>query len=174
MRFLSFLFVLLLGVNCGHAQLFGDNFSRVTDPGPLSPWVAQSGNWAVTAGQLAGGTNANNSFAFLYVTNIWTNYSVQARMRFSTVNADGGGISGRLDPFSGGQYAVWISPEGSGDSNTLQIAKFQYWFTYEYTNATWQVLQKVPLAAVGTNWHALRLDFQGNQISAYYDSNLVA
>src|SRR5689334_21899833 len=69
MRFLSFLFVSLLSVSYGHAQLFSDNFSRGTDPGPLSPWVAQSGNWAVTGGQLVGGTNANNSFAFLYVTN---------------------------------------------------------------------------------------------------------
>jgi hypothetical protein len=175
MRFLlSFLTVFVLGASCGRAQLFSDNFSRATDPGPLSPWIAKSGSWAVTGGQLAGGTNAANSFCFLYVTNMWSNYSVQARVRFSTVNADGGGISGRFNPFSGGQYAVWISPEGSGDSNTLQIAKFQYWYSYEYTNTTWQQMQKVPLASVGTNWHALRLDFQGNQISVYYDSNLVA
>src|SRR6516165_3520077 len=98
MRFLlSFLTVFVLGASCGRAQLFSDNFSRATDPGPLSPWIAKSGSWAVTGGQLAGGTNAANSFCFLYVTNMWSNYSVQARVRFSTVNADGGGISGRFN-----------------------------------------------------------------------------
>jgi hypothetical protein len=156
------------------AQLFSDDFARGTDPGPLSPWIANSGTWSVTGGALKGGTNANDSFAFAYVTNSWTNYSVQARVRFSSTSADAGGIGGRFNPFSGGHYAAWISPEGStSGSNTLQLLKFQYWLGYEYTNSTWQAIREVPLASVGTNWHTLKLSFQGNQISVYYDSNLV-
>jgi hypothetical protein len=156
------------------AQLFSDDFTRNTDPGPLSPWVADSGTWSVTGGALKGGTNANDSFAFAYITNSWTNYSVQARVRFSSTSADAGGIGGRFNPFSGGHYAAWISPEGStSGSNTLQLLKFQYWLGYEYTNSTWQAIREVPLASVGTNWHTLKLSFQGNQISVYYDSNLV-
>jgi hypothetical protein len=173
MRILLALFVCAWS-SIADAQLFFDDFTRGTDPGPLSPWVADSGTWSVTGGALKGGTNANDSFAFAYVGNSWTNYSVQARVRFSSTNADAGGIGGRFNPFSGGHYAAWISPEGStGGSNTLQLLKFQYWLGYEYTNSTWQAIREVPLASVGTNWHTLKLSFQGNQISVYYDSNLV-
>src|SRR5256885_3175585 len=35
-------------------------------------------------------------------------------------------------------------------------------------------MQRVSLPSVGTNWHTLKMTFQGNQISVYYDSNLVA
>jgi hypothetical protein len=163
-----------LCASVAHAQLFSDDFTRNTDPGPLSPWVAYSGTWSVTGGTLKGGTNANDSFAFAYITNSWTNYSVQARVRFSSTSADAGGIGGRFNPFSGGHYAAWICPEGSGSgSNILQLLKFQYWLGYEYTNSTWQAIREVPLPSVGTNWHTLKLAFQGNQISVYYDSNLV-
>lgn len=156
------------------AQLFSDDFTRGTDPGPLSPWVADSGAWTVTGGALKGGPNALNSFAFAYVTNSWTNYSVQARIRFSSINADAGGIGGRFNPFSGGHYAAWISPEGStSGSNILQLVKFQYWLGYEYTNSTWQPMREVSLPSVGTNWHTLKLTFQGNQIAVFYDGTQV-
>src|ERR1051325_10361614 len=173
MRFLLVLLVCVCGM-VAEGQIFSDDFTRGMDPGPLSPWVPYSGVWSVTGGALKGGTNDTDSFAFAYVTNSWTNYSVQARIRFSSVNADAGGIGGRFNPFSGGHYAAWISPEGSSSgSNTLQLLKFQYWLGYEYTNSTWQAMRKVSLPAVGTNWHTLKLTFQGNQISVYYDSNLV-
>jgi hypothetical protein len=171
-------FLVLLACICAavaEAQLFSDDFTRGTDPGPLSPWVSYSGNWTVTGGALKGGTNDLNDFAFCYVTNSWTNYSVQARIRFSSINADAGGIGGRFNPFSGGHYAAWISPEGStSGSNTLELVKFQYWLGYEYTNSTWQPMRKVSLPSVGTNWHTVKLTFQGNQITVFYDSNQVA
>jgi hypothetical protein len=173
MRILLALF-LCVCASVADAQLFSDDFTRDTDPGPLSPWVAYSGTWSVTGGALKGGTNASDSFAFAYITNSWTNYSVQARVRFSSTSADAGGIGGRFNQFSGGHYAAWISPEGSGSgSNILQLVKFQYWLGFEYTNSTWQAIREVPLASVGTNWHTLKLSFQGNQISVYYDGNLV-
>jgi hypothetical protein len=155
------------------AQLFSDDFTRDIDPGPLLPWVVHSGAWSVTGGMLKV-TNVLDSFGFAYVTNSWTNYSVQARVRFSSTSADGGGIGGRFNPYSGGHYAAWISPEGSpSGSNILQLLKFQYWEGYEYSNSTWQMMRRVPLPLVGTNWHTLKLSLQGNQISVYYDSNLV-
>jgi len=166
--------IICVSASVAGAQIFTDDFTRGTDPGPLAPWVSDSGNWSVTGGALKGGTNDQDSFGFAYVANSWTNYSVQARVRFSTINADAGGIGGRFNPFSGGHYAAWICPEGSGSgSNILQLLKFQYWLGYEYTNSTWQAIREVPLPSVGTNWHTLKLSFQGNQISVYYDSNLV-
>src|SRR6266566_2755135 len=174
MRILLALFVCALA-SIADAQLFSDDFTRGTDPGPLLPWIADSGTWSVTGGTLKGGTNANDSFAFAYVTNSWTNYSVQARVRFSSTSADAGGIGGRFNPFSGGHYALWICPEGSASgSNILQLLKFQYWLGYEYTNSTWQPMREVSLPAVGTNWHTLKLSFQGNQITVFYDGNQVA
>ena len=47
--------------------LFADDFTRPTDPGTLSPWVAQSGKWTVTGGLLEGGPNALNSYGFVYL-----------------------------------------------------------------------------------------------------------
>src|SRR5882724_2009921 len=166
---------LFLGLSAvvAEAQIFSDDFARDTDPGPLFPWVSYSGNWSVTGGTLKGGTNALDSFGFAYVTNSWTDYSVQARVRFTSTSADAGGIGGRFNPFSGGHYAAWICPEGStSGSNILQLLKFQYWLGYEYTNSTWQAMREIPLPSDGTNWHTLKLAFQGNQISVYYDGNL--
>src|SRR3954452_12385432 len=79
-------------------QSFFDDFSRGSDPGPLTPWSVQSGAWSVTGGALKAGANATSSFAYAYVANpSWTNYSVEALVRFSTTSAYGGGIGGRLN-----------------------------------------------------------------------------
>src|SRR5215471_16632652 len=93
--------IICVSASVAGAQIFTDDFTRGTDPGPLAPWVSDSGNWSVTGGALKGGTNDQDSFGFAYVANSWTNYSVQARVRFSTINADAGGIGGRFNPFSG-------------------------------------------------------------------------
>jgi hypothetical protein len=96
MRAISALFWLSFLAASAQAQLFTDNFTRGSDPGPLNPWVigpgSEAGNWVVTGGALVGGPNTSDSFGFAYVTNSWTDYSVQARVRFSSVNADAGGI----------------------------------------------------------------------------------
>jgi hypothetical protein len=147
--------------------LFFDDFTRETDPGPLSPWIVQSGIWTVTGGVLNGGPNALQNFEFVYVTNNWTDYSVQGQVQFSTTNAWGGGIGGRLDPTTGAHYAAWIYPEGSpGGSNVLNLVKYDDW-------TSWTVMQQVSLPGVGTNWHLVELVFQGSQITVYYDTNQV-
>jgi hypothetical protein len=164
----------VISTNVG-AQLFADDFSRGTDPGPLTPWIAQSGTWTVSGGVLIGGTNAAQTTTFAYITNSWTNYSVQARVRFSSINGDGGGIGGRVNPVTGAHYAAWIFPEGSADGPAImRIFKYQDWFSFEYGNVTYQPLALVNLPSVGTNWHTLKLTFQGNQIGAYYDGVQVA
>src|SRR4051812_45381486 len=82
------------------AQDFSDDFLRGTDPGPLTPWVVQSGVWTVTGGVLAGGTNPLFSYGFAFITNSWTDYAVQARIRLGA-GAFGAGIGGRLNPATG-------------------------------------------------------------------------
>jgi hypothetical protein len=170
---LKYLLLILFGASvtlCAQAQAFSDDFTRATDPGPLDPWTTSGGDWSVTGGALQSDLQDPETFAFAYVTNNWANYSVQARVRFSTSEADMGGIGGRLNPWSGGHYAAWLAPEGSPDgSNTLQLVKFQYWGAYEYTNVTWRPIAVANLPAVGTNWHTLKLTFQGNQITVACD-----
>jgi len=155
--------------------LFADDFTRGSDPGPLTPWQAQAGNWAVSGGALRGTTNVAQSYGFTYITNTWTNYSVQARIRFDTTSADGGGIGGRVNPVTGAHYAAWVYPENSVDGPALlRIIKFQDWASFEYGNVSYQPMAQVNLPGVGTNWHTVKLAFQGNQIAASYDGVQVA
>src|SRR5213596_3387081 len=100
MRYWFLLFLCVFVTDLAEAQLFFDDFTRGADPGPLAPWVSEEGVWTVTGGALRGGANDLNSFAFAYLTNNWTDYSVQARIRFSSTSADAGGIGGRLNPYS--------------------------------------------------------------------------
>jgi hypothetical protein len=149
--------------------LFTDDFSRGTDPGPLAPWIAQSGNWLVSGGMLSV-TNAQYTYGFVYQTNIWTNFSAQARIRFSSVNGDGGGISARFNPVTGAHYVAWLFPDNSIDGgNTLRLLKFQEWNAFEYLNVAGQAVAQVNVPSVGTNWHTVKISCQGSQIAVSYD-----
>jgi len=158
---------------------FYDNFVRGSGSDTLFPWVSQAGVWDI-ANHFLSGTSADNSYGYAYYENArWTDYSVQAQVQFSSANAWGGGIGGHLDPASGAHYAAWIYPEGSPapwaaqnqsaiGAATLQIIKFEYWTLYT------KVGNAIALPAVGTNWHTLKLAFQGSNIFACFDGNRVA
>ncbi len=151
-----------------------DDFMRLVDPGPLSPWVAQSGAWSVTGGVLRGGENTAQSYGFAYLPAALTNYAVESQLRFSTTSAWGGGIGGRLNPTTGSHYAAWIYPDASGGgANQIKLIKFQNWSSFAYNNVAGAVMQTVNLASVGTNWHSLKLAFHGNRIAVYFDQRLV-
>jgi hypothetical protein len=151
--------------------LFFDDFSQGTNSSLSLPWVAQSGTWNATGGMLTGGPNLAQSYAYADLGTNWTDYSVEARLQFAA-GAYGGGLGGRLNPTTGAHYAAWIYPEGSsGGSNVLRLLKFQTWTTFGYTNLSTVPMQQVSLAAVGTNWHSLKLAFQGNHITVSFDSN---
>ena len=152
--------------------LFSDNFTRGTDPGPLEPWLVQSGNWTVTGGVMKGGTNALTTYGFAYITNSYNNYSVQARVQFQA-GAFGGGIGGRLNPATGGHYAAWIYPENStGGSNVLRLIKFQSYSSFSYLGSFGPIAE-VNLPAVGTGFHTVKLAFLWNRIAVYFDNNLM-
>ncbi|HWX18269.1 MAG TPA: Ig-like domain-containing protein [Candidatus Binatia bacterium] len=144
--------------------LFSDNFARGSDPGPLTPWVARAGTWTVTGGELVAGTNALATYANVFLTNSWLDYAAQAQLQFP-VGAYGAGLGGRVDPASGTHYGAWLYPEGSaGGSNVLKLIKFTDW-------NNWTLLQQVSLAAVGTNWHTVKLAMFRNQIAVFLDGN---
>jgi len=139
----------------------------------LSPLLVKSGSWSVTGGMLEGaGTDEN--YASVYATNSWSNYTVQASVRFTTVSGYGGGISGRLNPATGARYGAWVYPENSPASGPIvKLVKFQGWTAWSYEGAAYTPMQEASLSSVSTNWHTLQLGFQGNQITVSYDSNVV-
>jgi len=171
-------------------ELFQDDFTRPTNGGPILPWVQETttnvlhtgnegsvgvlGVWNVS-NHVMNATSPPNCYGYAYYPGAgWTNYSVQAQIRFSSSNAASAGILGRLDPVTGAHYAAWIYPENSTEQYSphngkavLLLIKYSNWTIYTvfgYTNV---------LAAVGTNWHALKLGFQANTISCYFDNLLL-
>jgi hypothetical protein len=159
--------------NPAPTQLFADNFNRTNNPTVLTPWVAQSGVWAVTNGTLRGGISTLRTYGSVYVTNSWTNYSVQAQFQFPA-GAYGGGLAGFVNRANGARYSAWIYPEGSaGGSTVLKLIKFQSWTAWAYNGTSFAPMAQVPLPSVGTGWHTLRIDLSGTQILVYYDAVLI-
>ena len=162
-------------------ELFYDNFARPGNDGPVFPWVPVSntsgalpvrGTWGITNGLLIGYSPAN-SYGYIYFYTNWTDYSVQAQIRFAANNASSAAIFGRLNAASGAQYSVWIypekSPEGLASGNGTAILRFikcQTWSTYTVVG------NPVTLPGVGVNWHTVKLMFRGSKISAYFDGVL--
>src|SRR5262249_43335198 len=128
--------------------LYSDDFTRGTDPASISPWVTNSGNWTITGGALKA-TNNTLNYSFAYLTNVWTNFAVQAKVQFPA-GAFGGGIGGRLTNATvGSHYAAWIYPENSpGGSNMLKLIKFQSWGNFSYLGTPFAVIGQANLSAV--------------------------
>jgi len=149
--------------------LFSDAFSARTT---LPPWLAQSGTWKISGGVVSGSAKGQG-YGELYLTNSWTNYSVQAQVQFAP-SAYGGGLGAYLNPSTGARYAAWIFPETSaGGSNVVRLLKFSNWKNYSYNNVGSAVMQQAALPGVGTNWHTVKLAISGTQLAVYYDSNAV-
>src|SRR5262249_44212700 len=88
------------------AQLFSDNFTRGSDPGPLGAWTNAIENWTVTGGTMQGGPNVLlNRYGFLNTTNTYSNFTVQARVKLPA-GAFGGGLGGRYNPNGGAHYGL--------------------------------------------------------------------
>ena len=153
--------------------IFFDDFTRGTDPGPLTPWVLHSNNWTVTGGLLVAGMNPTHTYGNVYLTNNWTNTYVQGQLQFSA-GAFGGGIGGRLNTNTGAHYTAWIYPEGSPVSpKTLSLIKFSDWADWGYDGSNQVAIQSVSLLSVGTNWHTVKMAFSGGRIAVFFDGNQV-
>jgi hypothetical protein len=154
----------------GGGPLFYDGFARGTDPGPLTPWRAQSGNWSVTGGLLQGNADPLPQYDIAYVTNSWTNYAVQCQIQSPAMNDYGGGVGVCLNPSTGARYSAWVYPENSsGGSRVLRLIKWQAWTTWGYQGRTDLPIGTVSLPGVGTSWHLLKLACCTNQLAVYYD-----
>ena len=162
-------------------ELFYDNFSRPTNGGSIYPWAPVSntsglfpvsGAWGVANGLLIG-NGPFYTYGYACFNTNWTDYSVQAQMRFAANNAASAGVLGRLNAASSAHYDVWIYPEGStedlGSGNgtaIMRLFKHQTWTTYT------EIGNPVTLPGVGVDWHTVKLKFKGTNISAYFDGVL--
>jgi hypothetical protein len=154
-------------------QLFADDFTRATNPGPLTPWIAQAGTWTISGGTLKGGVNTLRTYADLYVTNSWTNFAVQGQVQFPA-GAYGGGIGACVNRQNGAHYAAWVYPENSpGGSRMVKLVKFQTWTSWGYNGASFTPMQQVTVASVGTNWHTVKLACSNRVVSVSYDGNVL-
>src|SRR5262249_42392297 len=79
-------------------SLVFDDFTRATDPAPLSPWVAAQGSWTITGGMLQAASSGSYSDA--YLPGSWSNVTVQGSIRFPAT-AWAGGLSARVNPATG-------------------------------------------------------------------------
>ncbi len=148
--------------------LFTDSFTRTS----LAPWIAQTGNWGVTNNVLRGGTNTTFSYGVATITNVFTNYSVQANIQFPA-GAFGGGIDACLNTATGARYSAWIYPEGSsGGGLTVKLIKFQTYTSFAYNGANSLAIQTAGLSSVGTNAHTLKLACAGSRVAVFVDGVL--
>jgi hypothetical protein len=142
-------------------DLLSDDFAGTN----LSPWTVEEGIWTVANGQL-NGSSGLDTLGYAYMGTNWTNYTVQASVRFSITNGPwGGGIGGRLNTATGAHYAAWVYPEGSGGgSSIMNLIKWETWGNWSRIP-----MAQAKLPGVGTNWHTVALSFQGSSITASYD-----
>jgi len=150
--------------------LFNDPFARPANNNSIFPWVNELGAWSITNGVFFGSCSLDN-YGYAYYNANWTNYYVQAQFRYPTNNVWGGALGGRLNPATGARYDVWVYPENSpgGPGNgtaTLQIIKYETWTGYTAQNLA-------QVSAVGTNWHTVKLAFQGSNVFAYFDGSQI-
>src|SRR5438270_5512625 len=93
----------------GDGVLLSDGFVRFSSPPLLTPWSAQQGSWGITNKELQG-TGGSGTYSFGALATNWTDYSVEARVQFSSRNGLGGGIGGRVNATNGAHYGAWIYP----------------------------------------------------------------
>src|SRR5436190_893413 len=145
--------------------LFVDDFSRSGNGSPFAPWIIGIGEWTISGGTLQGNSTVPNNYSDAYVPMLVQDFSVQARIQLPA-NAWAGGLSGRVDPLTGARYVVNIYPDHSplGPVNSMRLIKFSAWETWSLTP-----MALVSLPSVGTGYHTLKINFQGNQITVFYD-----
>ncbi len=141
--------------------LFSDNFS------------SGSGNWTISPlGFAAGWAVANNVYTYnggghtqSYAgSSAWTDYTVATDFQLASLNDYPGGLRGRVNINTGASYGVWIYPA----ERVLKLFRIGQWDI----DADLSLLgQSAPLP-MDTNWHNLRLVFQGSAIQVYFDNTL--
>ena len=142
--------------------LFSDDFSSGTGSWTISP-LGFGGGWSVVNGAYSynGGGHTQSSAG----SSTWTDYTVAVDVQLSSMTDYPGGLRGRVNTTTGASYGVWIYPA----ERILKLYRIGQW----NIDADNTFLAQSGQLAMDTNWHNLRLVFQGTTIQGYYDNALV-
>jgi hypothetical protein len=152
---------------------FYDDFVRPNGTNVLAPWQVGVESWTVVDGALFGVTNGLSGHAMIYVTNDWTDYSVEVR---ASIPANGFGwfVGGRLNPLTGEYYEVFLY--GNYDAIgpwRLHLTKHVHWGPTGWDGVNLAYQPDVEVSGAGTtSLHSLKITFQGNRILVHYDGSL--
>jgi hypothetical protein len=143
---------------------FFDDFSAGAGNWTISP-RGNGGGWSVVNGLYTfNGQGPSQSYAG---NPAWTDYNVGVDFKLSSLSNYPGGIRGRVNTATGASYGVWIYP-GTG---VLRLWRITQWNIDTDPGLT--LLTPPVTVAMDTNWHNMRMVFNGSQISVYYDNALV-
>jgi hypothetical protein len=143
--------------------LFSDNFNSGSAANwTISPLGFGSGWSVVNSAYTYNGGGHTQSYAG---SSAWTDYTVAADFQLSSLNDYPGGLRGRVNTATGSSYGVWVYPA----ERTLKLFRIGQW----NIDADLSVLGQSGQLNMDTNWHNLRLAFQGTTIRVYYDNTLV-
>lgn len=141
--------------------LFSDGFSTGAGNWTVSP-LGNATGWSVLNGNYVyNGGGHTQSFAG---SSAWTDYTVATDFQLTSMNDYPGGLRGRVNTTTGACYAVWMYPA----EGILKLYRIGQW-NIDIDNTL--LAQSEPVT-IDTNWHNLRLVFQGNIIKVYFDSVL--
>jgi hypothetical protein len=140
------------------------NFSTSDMEGWVPSPLGLASNWSIANSTLnySGGGPTQ-----LYAGNsAWTNYSISATFKLSSLLDYPGGIRGRINSTTGASYIAWLYPA----TGSVRLFK----------NTTWSIdtgsLVQLGLGTAAfdtTNFHTLQMSFSGSQIQVFYDGNLI-
>jgi len=139
--------------------LFNDNFSSGAGNWTIGP-LGNTGGWSASNGIYSyNGSGQTSSYAG---SSSWTDYTVSVDFKLNSLNNWPGGLRGRVNTATGSGYGVWIYP----NQGILILYRIGQWDI----NASLATLgQSGTVNMDGTNFHHLRLSFQGSTIQVYYD-----
>ncbi|MCW4025614.1 MAG: hypothetical protein NWF01_11365 [Candidatus Bathyarchaeota archaeon] len=142
--------------------LFSDDFSNAT--WTSNQWTVLSGSWTVSDGCYNMVGSSDNVILTYAGNSSWTDYTVETRVRYISGEYTGE-LSARLDPATGSRYSLMICP-ALGGPNMAYLFKFSSW------NDIYGVLLGQTSLTTDTNWHNVKMEFNGSNIKCYYDDDL--
>src|SRR2546425_7493314 len=146
------------------SELLRDDFNDgAADGWTISP-LGQAAGWRVVAG-VYGYDGGGHTQSYRGEPS-WSDYTLEAKIRLTTLNNYPGGIRGRVNPGTGAGYAVWVYPA----TGEIRLVRATAWSIDSPELTVLGVATGVPFD-VGA-FHTLRTTFTGTAISVYYDGIL--
>jgi len=96
----------------------------------------------------------------------WSDYAFDANIKLSSLSNWPGGVRARVNPSTGAGYVVWLYP-GSGQLTLYRIG------AWSISDPSLTLLAQAATAFDTTAFHDLTVDFNGSQISVFWDNVLL-